>query len=184
MALVRRRWGGRRRCRGAPVNIIHSPSPNWSERPAGVVPTLIVWHATAGTDSSDLPWLTNPVSKVSAHYLVTRSGIIHRLVYPEKKAWHAGASSWKGRGNVNDFSIGVEITCLPTQDYTDAQYRAAGWLGMTLMRHFPIEWSGHVGHYSISPGRKTDPYYQFHWGRLFEEILRAKAAAGATFKAA
>ena len=157
------------------MTIIDSPSPNQSDRPAGVAPNLIVWHATGGSDAGDLSWLRSEHSKVSYHYLVTRTGQIHRLVRPERKAWHAGVSTWQGRANVNDYSIGVGISNLGNNEqYAGAQYKAGGLLAALLMKHYPITMRDHVGHYHISPGRKTDPYYTFHWARLFDEILEAR----------
>ena len=159
-------------------------SPNQSARPTGISPSLIVWHATVGTDAGDLSWLKNPAAGVSYHYLIQRTGQIHRLVRPERKAWHAGVSSWQGRANVNDFSIGIGLSNLGNGElYTGAQYRSAGWLAATLMRHFPITMRDNVGHYHVAPGRKTDPFYTFEWMRLTEEILLAQEA-GAALKAA
>ena len=53
--------------------------------------------------------LTNKSSNVSAHYLITRKGVIFNLLCPKYKAWHAGKSKWKNNVNINDYSIGVEL---------------------------------------------------------------------------
>ncbi|HYW05492.1 MAG TPA: N-acetylmuramoyl-L-alanine amidase, partial [Longimicrobium sp.] len=85
------------------MDIIDSPSPNHNARPAGAKPTLIVIHGTVGSDSGDLGWIRDPVSKVSYHYLIQRNGKTHRIVRPEQRAWHAGESVWDGKKNVNDY---------------------------------------------------------------------------------
>ena len=163
-------------------------SPNQSARPVGVVPSLIVVHGTVGTDAGDLSWIKNPASAVSYHYFVMRTGQIHRLVRPERKAWHAGKSVWNGRSEVNNFSIGIGLSNLGNgEPYTPAQYKAAGWLCGVLMRHYPIpSFAGIVGHHHVSGSHlkvrtdpKSDPWIWFEWGRLFDEILLAQGAPAA-----
>jgi N-acetylmuramoyl-L-alanine amidase len=153
------------------MTIIDKRSPNQNERPAGVLPGLIVIHGTVGSDAGDLAWLTNPASKVSYHYLIQRAGTTYRLVDDTRRAWHAGASSWRGRANVNDYSLGIGLSNKGDGElFTDAQYKACGSLCRILMRRWNITLDEVVGHYHISPGRKTDPWYVFEWGRLFAEL--------------
>jgi len=159
------------------MSIIDSPSPNHNSRPADVPPSLIVIHGTVGSDAGDLAWIRDPGSEVSYHYLIQRTGDTHRIVRPELRAWHAGVSTWEGRGNVNDYSIGIGLSNLGDGEaYTAAQYRAAGELCSILVREWEIPMERIVGHYHISPGRKTDPWYTFQWMRLAAEIERARTA--------
>lgn len=76
-----------------------------------LAPEYIVLHDTASglNDSGSISWLTNPVSKVSAHVVIGRDGKITQLVPFNVKAWHAGQSIWAGRPLLNGFSIGIEI---------------------------------------------------------------------------
>lgn len=153
------------------MKIIDSPSPNQGARPAGVKPRLIVIHGTVGTDSGDLTWLRQKQAGVSYHYLLQRTGQIHRLVRPDKRAWHAGLSSWKGVPDVNNYSIGIGLSNMGGgEPYTEAQYDAAGWLCSVFWREFSIGMEQVLGHYHVSPGRKTDPWYSFEWGRLFDRM--------------
>lgn len=157
------------------MTIIDSPSPNQSARPNGVLPRLIVIHGTAGSDKGDLLHLRTPGSGVSYHYLIQRSGAIHRLARPERRAWHAGASSWKGVEDVNDFSIGIGLSNRGEGElYSEGQYAAAGYLCAIFERDREIGMESIVGHYHISPGRKTDPWETFEWGRLFDRMDRAR----------
>ena len=64
-------------------------SPNYSLR-GGQSISMIVLHATVGSARSALAWLTNPAARVSAHYLIDKSGHIYQLVADEYCAWHAG----------------------------------------------------------------------------------------------
>jgi AmpD protein len=82
----------------------------------------------------------------------------------EHRAWHAGASSWRGRSACNDFSLGIELEGCDSVAFTDAQYRALAILVDQLRARYPIV--DIVGHSDIAPGRKTDPGPHFDWLRL------------------
>lgn len=101
---------------------------------------------------------------VSAHYLIDREGIAYRLVKESDTAYHAGASKMSdGRGNVNDFSIGIEIMGTKTSGYTDEQYSSVNALIANIQSRYAIKHI--VGHADIAPDRKTDPW-NFDWKRL------------------
>ncbi len=46
---------------------------------------------------------------MSAHYVIGENGSVIQMVEVAEKAWHAGASEFRGRPNVNEFSIGIEL---------------------------------------------------------------------------
>jgi N-acetylmuramoyl-L-alanine amidase len=74
-------------------------------------PTLIVLHDTANRaqPGETVRWFSSSECKTSAHFVVERSGKIVQMVNCERKAFHAGVSSYKGRSGCNSFSIGIEI---------------------------------------------------------------------------
>jgi AmpD protein len=83
------------------------------------------------------------------------------------RAWHAGASSYRGRERCNDFSIGVELEGSDELPYEPAQYRALSNAIHALCRAYPSLSPEHVaGHNDVAPGRKTDPGPAFDWPRL------------------
>lgn len=145
-------------------------SPNRKPRARGVVPTLIVLHASAGkSDAGDLSWICSPQSKVSYHYLVTRDGAVHELVDPSEQAWHAGDSAYKGRTFCNGFSIGVAWANRHdgTEMLTGGQLTAMRGLLAHLLKRFPSV-TAIATHAEVSPGRKTDPekipnYFPADW---------------------
>ena len=102
--------------------------------------------------------------KVSAHFLIRRDGELIQFVGCFERAWHAGASAWKGRERCNDFSIGIELEGVDDTAYAAAQYTMLARLIRVLRRKFPI--GDIVGHGDIAPGRKTDPGPAFDWARL------------------
>ena len=61
--------------------------------------------------------------RVAPHLMIDREGQIEQFVSFDKRAWHAGISSWRGRNSCNDFSIGVELEGSVEDDYTVDQYR-------------------------------------------------------------
>ncbi|MFT4768812.1 MAG: AmpD protein [Glaciecola sp.] len=111
--------------------------------------------------------------EVSAHFLIDRQGELTQFVSCFERAWHAGVSSWSGRTNCNDFSIGIEVEGTDSKAYEAAQYRALSELIVELRRFLPTLAPGPVvGHSDIAPGRKTDPGEAFDWAML-RRLLRA-----------
>ena len=141
-------------------NIKRAPSPNWEPRKKGP-PRFVVIHATASHFSSAFGWLRNPLSRVSAHYLIDRDGTTYQLVDEDKVAWHAGLSFWRGLSGLNAYSIGIELVNLNNgkDPYPEAQCEACARLVADICRRWqiPVDRQHIVGHYEISPGRKTDP---------------------------
>lgn len=148
--------------------ILDLASPNHGSRPVES-PSLVVIHGTAGTDVGDLSWLTKRESQVSYHYLIQRPGTVYRLVDESRRAWHAGKSTWRGRADCNDYSVGIGFSNRGNgESYTDAQYDAGGRLLRQVLNRWSLDFDAVVGHFHVSPGRKTDPWYTFHFGALLE----------------
>ncbi|MBS3936288.1 MAG: 1,6-anhydro-N-acetylmuramyl-L-alanine amidase AmpD [Sulfuritalea sp.] len=157
-------------------------SPNRDDRPAGVVPHLIVIHAISlppgqfggpavidffanRLDPAAHPYFATLVGRrVSAHFLIRRDGHLIQFVSCGARAWHAGASCWRGRARCNDFSLGIELEGDDFSPFAAEQYVALAALTAALRRHFPLE--AVVGHADVAPGRKTDPGPHFDWSRI------------------
>lgn len=164
------------------VGVRHEPSPNYDVRPAGELPSLLVIHAISlppgkfGSDDVQALFANrlNPDGhpyfssihqlKVSAHFYIRRDGELIQFVSCNARAWHAGASSWQGRGRCNDFSIGIELEGCDDLPFDDAQYVALNALIAVLGRAYPLCCA--TGHSDIAPGRKTDPGPLFEWSRV------------------
>lgn len=102
--------------------------------------------------------------RVSAHFLIRRTGELIQFVSCNDRAWHAGVSSWEGRARCNEFSIGIELEGTDTVPYEPAQYQQLAELLRALRARYPL--AAAVGHSDIAPGRKTDPGPVFDWGLL------------------
>jgi len=102
--------------------------------------------------------------EVSSHFLIKRSGEILQFVSCDNRAWHAGQSSYCGKENCNDFSIGIELEGTDHIPYEISQYNALHLLTLAIQNTYPeITNSRITGHEQISPGRKTDPGPSFNW---------------------
>jgi AmpD protein len=161
-------------------------SPNCDARPPNTEITLVVLHSISlppgeyGGDSIERLFTNcldpgaHPYFKeiceleVSSHYLIRRDGAVVQFVPPEKRAWHAGASSWRGRSRCNDFSIGVELEGAEDDAFTPQQYASLTSLVRTLRQQFPLR--DVAAHSDVAPGRKTDPGARFDWARLLTDL--------------
>jgi N-acetylmuramoyl-L-alanine amidase len=149
--------------------MIEAPSPNFDERALPV--SMLVLHYTGMPDAeSAIRWLASPESKVSAHYVVTEDGQTIRMVHEEKRAWHAGRARWRGIGDVNSASVGIEIVNPGHEwgyrDFPEAQIEALIPLVHDIMSRHGITRGNVVGHSDIAPARKQDPGELFPWARL------------------
>jgi AmpD protein len=161
-------------------------SPNHDERPAGVEISLVVVHSISlppgeyggehierlfanRLDPAAHPYFREVHAlRVSAHFLVRRDGELVQFVPLERRAWHAGASSWRGRGRCNDFSVGIELEGTDDAPFEDAQYAALAALIADLRKRLPLR--DIAAHSEIAPGRKTDPGAGFDWHRLLLDL--------------
>lgn len=148
------------------MEIIEAPSPNFDLRKAP--PGIIVLHYTGmPTGEAALARLRDPEAKVSAHYLVEEDGRVFRLVAEERRAWHAGLSSWKAEADVNGASIGVEIVNpgheFGYRPFPEAQVAAVIDLLTDIRGRWTIEDGDVIGHADVAPDRKEDPGELFPW---------------------
>jgi N-acetyl-anhydromuramoyl-L-alanine amidase len=113
--------------------------------------------------------------QVSAHFFVARTGELWQFVSCDDRAWHAGQSSYRGRTDCNDDSIGIELEGLEGGVFEAAQYETLAGICSALLAHYPV---AHIaGHEHIAPGRKADPGAGFDW----PWIENALAAAPGVF---
>jgi AmpD protein len=170
---------------GLLVGVRQVLSSHFNARPAGVVPELIVIHGISLPPGEfGGPWIDRLFTgalppdvhpfframakgRVSSHALIRRDGQIVQYVPFTERAWHAGPSSYRGRSDCNDFSIGIELEGTDDTLYADAQYEQLAAVVMVLLATYPSLSREHIaGHSDIAPGRKTDPGPTFDWSRL------------------
>jgi len=159
-------------------------SPNQGLRPAPALLSvdLIVVHsislppgeyggnAVQQLFTNTLDWDAHPYYQtirglaVSSHFFIDRSGALWQFVDCDRRAWHAGQSTYRGRSQCNDDSIGIELEGLEGLPFEPAQYQTLALLCRDIEQRYPIE---HIaGHEHIAPGRKQDPGPGFDWAQL------------------
>ena len=144
------------------------PAP-WRATPnisGAIRPEIIVLHETAGRldRDSSISWLCNPAAKASAHFVIDREGRATQLAACNMRTWHAGLSSYKGRSNVNSFSIGIELVG-PGQMRAGKAGNARAWFG----QEYPID------HYKIEL-KQTPEHGNGWWMPFTDEQIRMTAA--------
>jgi AmpD protein len=163
-------------------------SPNCDNRPAQAAVTLAVLHAISlprgayGGDAIERLFTNrlDPAAhpsfaglagmKVSAHFLVRRDGALLQFVPLHRRAWHAGASRWRGRERCNDFSVGIELEGVDDAAFAPVQHRRLAALLAALAARLPLR--AVAGHSDVAPGRKTDPGAGLDWARLLGALAR------------
>jgi AmpD protein len=164
-------------------------SPNFDSRPKDTDISLIVIHSISlppgkyggneikdfflnELDTSNHEYFESIKNlKVSSHILIKRTGETLQFVPFNKRAWHAGISSYLGKENCNDYSIGIELEGTDDSEFTDEQYNSLKNLTSSLIRSYPnLSEDRLVGHSDIAPGRKSDPGIFFDWKRLIVDV--------------
>lgn len=169
-------------------------SPNSNNRPANIsIDTIVIHNISLPPDefgtcdhnglhyvkallTNALDWDAHPYfqtirgAQVSAHLLIERDGTITQFVNFNERAWHAGRSSYLGRPECNDYSIGIELEGSDFVPFEDAQYAALSKIIAAIYDAYPKTRQHLTGHSDIAPGRKTDPGDYFEWQRLREML--------------
>ncbi|MHB2208678.1 peptidoglycan recognition protein family protein [Methylobacterium sp. CM6257] len=147
-----------------------APSPNHGARRTARPDMLVLHYTGMESGAAALARLRDPLSEVSAHYLVFEDGGIVQMVPEARRAWHAGAGAWKGETDINSRSIGIEIVHpghaggLPP--FPEAQIEAIIALARDILGRWPIPPERVLAHSDIAPERKEDPGETFPWDRL------------------
>lgn len=146
---------------------------------------FIILHYTALDNVGSIRELTGGVS---AHFLVLDEddNKIYNLVPLEQRAWHAGVSAFRGRTNINDTSVGIEIVndgiakeyrsdpnpYHPYDHYVDykpIQIEKVAQIIKYVAEKYNIPARNIVAHSDIAPSRKKDPGAKFPWKELYDK---------------
>jgi len=167
------------------------PSPNFDQRATdstGAIHMAII-HTCESNYASCWSWLTNSVSQVSAHYVVSEDGSeISQLVLERDRAWHIAALydctlNRQHHCTLNDvqsnhFTVGIEHAGFVSQDSFPASQLAASaalLCDITRDRGIPRDWQHIVGHGQLQPANRTDPGPNWPW---IPYLHRVQAACG------
>lgn len=171
-------------------------SPNQNNRPTGTsIDTIVIhnislppnefgacddngMHYVKALFTNKLDWNAHPYfqtiqgAEVSAHLFIERDGAITQFVSFEERAWHAGKSSYLGRPDCNNYSIGIELEGSDFVSFTAVQYEVLARVISAIYQAYPKTRRHLTGHSDIAPGRKTDPGDYFEWPKLRDLIAK------------
>lgn len=146
------------------------PSPNFDERGDQEIRLLVVHYTGMLSARAAIERLCDAESRVSAHYTVDEDGTAYQHVSDSKRAWHAGHSTWQGRSDINDCSLGIELVNPGHQwgyrKFPRPQMAAFRELATHLLASYPIAPDAVVGHSDIAWWRKQDPGELFNWQEM------------------
>jgi N-acetyl-anhydromuramoyl-L-alanine amidase len=161
-------------------------SPNFGKRPSESTIDTVILHSISlppgqygGQEvqalfTNQLNWDAHPYfqqirgMQVSSHFYIRRDGQLWQFVSCDERAWHAGRSSFAGRDNCNDYSIGIELEGLEGETFESEQYTQLAELLHNLRAHYPI--AQVLGHEHVAAGRKLDPGPGFDWPQLQKTV--------------
>ncbi len=178
----------------------HLPLKNSKARDPGVeVDTILIHFCSDVVAHPDNPYdfkrIFNGfiIGRVSAHYLIDRSGKIFEMVELDRAAWHAGKGKVPGKpereNRLNEFSVGIELMGMGNLNemlrfmpedrfskvkpddigYTKFQYESLRKLISALRQKYPaikLDNQHIYGHDQYAPGRKNDPGVLFEWSEI------------------
>lgn len=162
------------------MKIIQKLSSHFDERKADI--DMIVLHATATNSIEETLSIfieKEDGGRVSSHYVIDRDGTIYQVIPEEKRAWHAGVSSWREiTEDINSHSIGVEFQCPAAgersfMDFSNEQISAGLILCKDIMARYGIKPENVVAHSDIAPDRKFDPGATFPWEEFYNQGVAA-----------
>ena len=130
-------------------------TPNVSAKP--IVPRAIVLHHSGGSYAGGVSWIKNPASRVSYHVLVAPDGRRTVFAEPTQRTWHAGRSEWRGKRDLNSWSVGASFSGDTNREPLthDAMASMADYL-MPLLDKYNLAQGDITDHRTVSPGRKDD----------------------------
>ena len=130
-------------------------TPNVSAKP--IKPEAVVLHHSGGSYAGGVSWIKNPKSRVSYHVLVAQDGRRTVFASPTQRTWHAGVSSWKGRRDLNSWSIGASFAGDTNKEpLTDAAMASMVEYLVPLIKKYALSLNDVTDHRTVSPGRKDD----------------------------
>ena len=145
-----------------------TPNKSKAPREGSTVDTIIIHYTGSMSTEGTLQWFSNNDAKVSAHYVISRTGKVFQYENWRTTLWHAGKSEWNGRSSLNRTSIGIELVGTYHSGFELKQMAALWGVLRDIYRELPIKYV--LGHEQVSPGRKTDPGPSFDWTYIRTQV--------------
>jgi len=116
-----------------------------------------VLHHSGGSYAGGVSWIKNPASRVSYHCLIAKDGRRTVFAEPTQRTWHAGKSEWRGRKDLNSWSVGVAFEGdTNKRELGEAEMASLAEYLAPIMRDYRLTLDDITDHRTVSPGRKDD----------------------------
>ena len=145
-----------------------TPNKSKALRDESIIDTIIIHYTGSMSTEGTLQWFGNNDAKVSAHYVISRTGKVFQYENWRTTLWHAGKSEWNGRSSLNGTSIGIELVGTYHSGFELKQMASLWGVLRDIYRELPIKYV--LGHEQVSPGRKTDPGPSFDWTYIRTQV--------------
>ena len=158
-----------------PLKKSSTPAPSIKPKPSGpsfkekqlntpnvskgrrIKPQAVVLHHTAGSYAGSVAWCMDPISRVSYHAIVAKDGKRTVLADPDERTWHAGVSSWRGRKDLNSWSVGAAFEGdTNKRQLNEAEMESMADYLLPIMKRYDLSLRDVTDHRTVSPGRKDD----------------------------
>ena len=137
-------------------------SPRNKERSIRKTTTMIILHTTEAPSRSAL----RKVSDLGeCHYCIDEAGRVYRIIDHRREAFHAGRSMWNGRSNVDEVSVGIEISGYHNKPLAAVQYQALSELIGELKHIYKIADHNVIAHSHVAYGAPNKWHKRSHRGR-------------------
>ncbi|HCG20386.1 MAG TPA: hypothetical protein DER26_05260 [Verrucomicrobia bacterium] len=137
-------------------------SPRNAERAIRSSTELIVLHTTEAAARGSLNKLSE---RGECHFCVTEDGSVYRIVDRDREAFHAGRSMWKGKDDVDKFSIGIECVGYHDKSMPLVQLKAIAKLVSELQSMYGLGDDKVVCHSHVAYGAPNKWQKRKHRGR-------------------
>jgi len=88
---------------------------------------------------------------------VAKDGRRTVLADPDERAWHAGKSSWRGRRDLNSWSVGAAFEGdTYERELGEAEMASMADYLLPIMKRYGLTLADVTDHRTVSPGRKDD----------------------------
>lgn len=136
-------------------------SANYDVGRRGNAISYIVIHDTESSYSSALGVFQDPRAKRSAHYVVSGTGAVTRMVAESNTAWHAGNYTY----NLRSIGIEHELYRGTNPFYTEAEYQASAQLVCAIASRYGVQLDRQhvIGHVEVPFATHTDPGPTWDW---------------------
>ena len=152
------------------IGYLYSPNFDKKNRSNKSIKLIIIHYTGMQSERESMLRLSNPKSKVSIHFVISRNGKIYRMIQDNQIAWHAGKSCWGKYKNLNKNSIGIELVNNGHQfgytSFKKKQLLSLIKICKNLIKKYKIKRRNIIGHSDIAPLRKIDPGEKFPWKKL------------------